>query len=237
MCSEESGDRGVRWPRHSESEGNWKTIVGVVPDMDMEGFDPGAEGGPGYYVPLAQRDLRFASLAIRLPGGDPLAITGEVRQAVRQVDPDTPIYWVRDMPEVIRQGTWFYNVFGTLFIIFGLAALFMASVGLYAVLAFSVNRRVQEMGIRMALGANARSVIRLVLRDGAIQLGVGLTLGLGLAFGVSNVVATLMFDVQPRDLSVFGTVVAVIAAVGVFASLVPARRATRVSPMVALRSE
>ena len=166
-----------------------------------------------------------------------MAIASEVRRAVRAVHADTPIYWLRDMPEVIYQDTWFYNVFGTLVIVFGVAALFMASVGIYGVLAFAVSRRVNEMGIRMALGANARDVIRLVVRDGAIQLGIGLTLGLALAFGVSNVVAMLMFEVEPRDPAVFGSIVLVIAAVGAIATLIPARRATRVDPMVALRAE
>ena len=221
----------------SQSQANWKTIVGVVPDLRMQGFDADAADPAGYYVPLGQSDQRFISIAVRLSGGDPLALASEVRTAVRTVDPDLPIYWVRDMSEVIKQGTWFYNVFGTLFIIFGAAALFMASVGLYGVLAFSVSRRIHEMGIRMALGANARDVIRLVLREGVMQLAVGLSIGLIMAFGVSNVIGIAVFDVEPRDPSVFGTVVFVIAAVGVLASLVPARRATRVDPMVALRSE
>ena len=219
----------------SESQEDWKTIVGVVPDLRMEGFDPDASTRGGYYAPLAQRDAQFISIAIRLAGGDPLALTAEVRAAVRRVDADLPIYWVRDMPEVIRQDTWFYNVFGSLFIAFGAAALFLASVGLYGVLAFSVSRRIQEMGIRMALGANAKNVIRLILREGVVQLGIGLTVGLAMAFGVSNVIGMVLFDVEPRDPVVFGTTVAVIALVGIVASFVPARRATRVDPMVALR--
>jgi ABC-type antimicrobial peptide transport system permease subunit len=93
------------------------------------------------------------------------------------------------------------------------------------------------MGIRMALGANAGNIIRLVLRQGLMQLGVGLTIGLGLAFGLSNIVAILMFDVQPRDPTVFGSIVGVIAIVGLLASFVPARRATRVHPVEALRYE
>jgi ABC-type antimicrobial peptide transport system permease subunit len=160
-----------------------------------------------------------------------------VRAAVRGADADLPIYFVRDMDGVIHQETWFYNVFGTLFIVFGIAALFLASVGLYGVLSFSVSRRVQEMGLRMALGAHAKDVIRLVLREGAIQLGIGLTLGLALAFVVSKAVALVMFDVQPRDPTVFGAIVVTIVLVGISASLVPALRATRVDPMVALRYE
>jgi predicted permease len=219
----------------SESDANWMTIVGVVPNMKMEGVDNQGADGAGYYVPLPQRDRRFMSIAIQVAGGAPLSIAPEVRQAVRAVDPDTPIYWIRDMPEVIRQETWFYTVFGSLFIVFGAAALFMASVGLYGVLAFSVSRRIQEMGIRMALGANAKDVLRMVLREGATQLGIGLGIGLLLAFGVSNVVGLVMFEVEPRDPTVFGAIVVVIGLVGVIASLVPARRATRIDPMVALR--
>jgi predicted permease len=221
----------------AESEEPWLTIMGVVPNMKIEGFQSPPEDSAGFYVPLLQADRRFVSIAIQAAGGNAMALTPEVRNAVRAVDPDLPIYWVRDMSEVIHQQTWFYNVFGTLFIVFGVAALFLASVGLYGVLAFSVSRRIQEMGIRMALGANARDVLRLIVREGGIQLAVGLTLGLGLALGVSNVVQIIMFDVEPRDPTVFGTIVFVISAVGVLASLVPARRATKVDPMVALRYE
>ncbi len=221
----------------AEGESEWISIVGIVPDMRMQGFDPDVSEGPGFYRPLAQMDVRFASLAAQVGGGNPLGIAGEVRAAVRTLNADLPIYWVRDMDEVIRQGTWFYNVFGTLFIVFGAAALFMASVGLYGVLAFTVSRRVQEMGIRMALGAKAMDVIRLVMREGAWQMGIGLALGLGLAMAVSNVVSMIMFDVDPRDPVVYGTIVTVIVAVGTVAGLVPAQRAVRVDPIVALRHE
>ncbi len=221
----------------SSSEAGWKTIVGIAPNLQIGQLSNNQADSAGYYVPVAQRNLRSISLAVRTRGASPLTITPDVRRAVRTVDPDLPIYNVLSMEGAIKRATWFYNVFGTLFIVFGAAALFMASVGLYAVLAFSVSRRTQEMGIRMALGASAGNVIRLVLRQGLIQLGVGLTIGLGMAFGLSSIVAILMFDVQPRDPTVFGAIVAVIALVGLLASFVPARRATRVHPVEALRYE
>jgi predicted permease len=221
----------------SEGQEEWKTIVGVVPNMQMQGFDPERPDPSGYYVPLAQRDRSFVSIAIQVAGGPPLNIAPDVRAAVRAVDPDLPVYWVRDMEEVMHQATWFYGFFGSLFIIFGVAALFLASVGLYGVLAFSVSRRFQEMGLRMALGAKARDVIRLVVREGAVQLGIGLVLGISLALAVSRVVALAMFDVEPRDPAVFTTIVILIVIVGLFACLVPALRATRVDPGVALRYE
>jgi predicted permease len=216
----------------------WVTIVGVVPDLDMAGFQPAGQPGgdpSGFYVPLAQADARFMSLAVRPAGGDPMSITADVRRAVQTVDPDLPIYQVRSIREVVDLNSWFFSVFGTIFIVFGIAALLMASVGLYGVLAFSVSRRITEMGIRMALGAGGRQVMRLILRQGAHQIGIGLALGLALAWGVSRVAQLVMYEVQPRDPTVFGAVVITIVIVGLVASWVPARRATRVDPMVALR--
>jgi hypothetical protein len=220
-----------------DSLGAWLTIVGVVPDQRMEGIGTRRNNPWGYYVPLAQRDPRFMSIAIRTVGSDPLAMTKTVRDAVRGINPNLPIYNVDSMLGVIHQNGWFYIVFGTLFIVFGGAALFMATVGLYGVLSFSVSRRMREMGIRMALGANARDVVRLVLRQGGTQLAFGLGIGLLMALALTRVIGFLMFDVTPRDPPVFALVVLTIAAVGMLASLVPARRATRTQPVTALRSE
>ncbi len=220
----------------ADSEAPWLTIIGVVPDLEMSGLDP--EDDPaGFYVPIAQSDSRFMSLAIQTRGGDPLAITQEVRDAVFAVNADLPMYWIRGMDAVIRESTWFYSVFGSLFVVFGIAALFLASVGLYGVLSFSVTRRIQEMGIRMALGAAGRDVLTLIMRQGMTQLAIGLVVGLALAMGVSNTVGLIMVEVEPRDPFVFVTVTLVIMLVGVVASLVPATRAVRVDPMVALRYE
>jgi putative ABC transport system permease protein len=121
--------------------------------------------------------------------------------------------------------------------IFGFIALVLASVGLYAVMAFSVSRRTREVGIRMALGAQGRDVVRMVFGQGLMQLAVGMTAGLALALGVSRVLSILLFDVQPRDPVVFGSVVGVLTLAGLMACFLPARRATRVDPLVALRSE
>jgi ABC-type antimicrobial peptide transport system permease subunit len=110
-------------------------------------------------------------------------------------------------------------------------------VGLYAVMAFSVSRRTREVGIRMALGAGAGDVVGLIFRQGAWQLGVGMLLGLGLAASVAQLMNMILFEVRPRDPAIFGGVVAVLAATGLIACLIPARRATRVDPLLALRSE
>jgi len=223
--------------RGRDSLGAWMTIVGVVPDLRMEGFGTERREAWGYYAPLAQRDPSFVTLSVATTDANPLLLTKAVRDAVRSLDPNLPIYDVESMQGVIRQETWFYYVFGTLFIVFGGAALFMATVGLYGVLSFAVSRRTREMGIRMALGASARDVVRLVLRQGGLQLVFGLTLGLAIALLLTKVIGILMFEVAPRDPPVFALVVALIAAVGVLASLVPARRATGVEPVTALRHD
>jgi ABC-type antimicrobial peptide transport system permease subunit len=124
-----------------------------------------------------------------------------------------------------------------MFVIFGVVALFLASVGLYAVMSFSVIRRTREVGIRMALGAQARNVVQMIFGQGAVQLGVGMTVGLALAFGISQLLKVILFQVEPRDPVIFTGVAAVLVVVGLLACLIPARRATLVDPLVALRSD
>jgi predicted permease len=217
--------------------GPWMTIVGVVPNLRMEGLDPDRPDPWGYYVPLAQRDPRFVSMAVQVAGGDPMAVARGVREAVRSLNPNLPIYNVESMATVARRAGWFLSVFGSLFIAFGAAALFMATVGLYGVLSFSVSRRIREMGIRMALGASPPTVVRMIMQQGARQLAVGLGLGLLMAFGLTRLVAILMFEVTPQDPPVFTGVTILIATVGMLASFIPARQATRAEPTAALRAE
>jgi predicted permease len=217
-----------------ESTEPWRTVVGVVPDVYSG--DPDEPRDERVYLPLAQSHANFVSLAVRT-AGPPTAIAPAVRDAVAALDPDIPIYWPYSMDEALTRPLWFIRVFGTMFMIFGFIALFLASVGLYAVMAFSVSRRSREVGIRMALGARAGDVVRMVFRQGLLQLGVGMAVGLALALGVSRVMSVVLFDVQPRDPLVFGAVVAVLTAAGLAACLLPARRATRVDPLIALRAE
>ena len=136
-----------------DSENEWLDVVGIVPSLRMEGVgndDDGEINTAGFYVPLAQYDLRFVSIVARTDG-QPLQITDAVRDAVTAADADTPIYFVRSLEQAMEQNIWFYRVFGNLFLAFGLAALFLASVGLYGVMSFSVSHRIQEIGIRMGL--------------------------------------------------------------------------------------
>ena len=158
--------------------------------------------------------------------------------AVQRSIPREVVYRTIVLPSLtLARPTWFVRVFGTMFMIFGTIALFLAGIGLYAVMAFSVSRRMREVGIRMALGARSGDVIRLIFRQGMMQLGIGLALGLALAAGVSRLLGMILFDVQPRDPQIFGGVVAVLATAGLLACLIPARRATAVDPLIALRSD
>ena len=230
---EEAIGRRIRFGR-ADSESPWLAVVGVV--GDIYSGDPEEPRGPRVFVPLAQNRSNFMSIALRT-AGPPMGITSAVRDAVASVDPDIPIYWTYSMAEALARPLWFIRVFGTMFMIFGFIALFLASVGLYAVMAFSVSRRTREVGIRMALGARGGDVVRMIFRQGLWQLGLGMVAGLGLAAAVAQVMTVILFDVQPRDPAVFGGVVGVLTLAGLLACFLPARRATRVDPLVALRSD
>lgn len=222
-----------------ESEQQWKEIVGVVPNHRMEGVgDPGQEeiNVPGFYVPLSQYDVRFASIAARVER-EPLQLANGVRDVVVAADADTPIYFVQTLEEAMAQNLWFYRVFGNLFLAFGLAALFMASVGLYGVMSFSVSQRVGEMGLRMALGAKASQVTALIVRQGLTQIAIGLTFGSALALIVARGLTLVLYQVEPWDPATFAGVLVVLLLTGLGASVIPAVRATRVDPMVALSTE
>lgn len=212
----------------------WLTIVGIVPTAFSGNQDDPRP--PAYYVPLAQHSLQFASMAVQT-AGPPMAITAQVRAAVTSLNADIPIYWPYSMEEALARPLWFVRVFGTMFMIFGAIALFLAAVGLYAVMSFSVSRRTREVGIRMALGAQARDVIGMIFRQGVLQVGVGIVVGLAFAALVAQFMSVVLFEVKPRDPMIFGGVALVLAVTGLVACLVPARRATRVDPLVALRYE
>jgi predicted permease len=223
---------GRRFRFSGSDSATYRTIIGVVANLYTgDNEEPWA---PAVVTPFIQHPTNFASMTVRT-AGEPMAITPAVRDAVASLDSDIPIYWVYSMQEALARPTWFVRVFGTMFMIFGGIALFLAGIGLYAVMAFSVSRRTREVGIRMALGAKSGDVVRLIFGQGMIQLGIGLALGLALAAGVSRLLSIILFDVQPRDPMIFGGVVAVLAAAGLLACLLPAKRATSVDPMIALR--
>jgi predicted permease len=221
-----------------ESDAPWREVVGVVPDLHMAGVanaNPAAEAG--FYVPLAQDDAMSPYL-IATTSDSPLGITDAVRSAVSEADADTPVYSVATLRVLIdgdSENTAF-SVFGMLFIVFGVAALFMAAAGLYAVTSFSVTRRVPELGLRMAVGASAAQVRRLVLAQGMRLVAIGAVLGAGLSGLVDMGPLSEIFGTGIWDPATYALVFAVLASAALLATALPARRATRVDPMIALRA-
>ncbi len=213
----------------------WMTVVGVAPDLRYEELADASRFEP-IFVPLAQQPQPFVALLARTRGS-PMAISLDVQRAVAAIDPDLPVFQMLSLRGAIARDTWFFGVFGGLFMIFGIAALILAAIGLYAVMAFSVSQRTREVGIRMALGAQPGTVRLMILREGVGQVSIGMVFGLALAALISRALAVILFDVDARDPAMFGGVVLVLALTALLASVLPARRATSIDPLEALRSE
>jgi predicted permease len=219
-----------------DAEGyQWLTIIGVVPDIMTDEF--GAEKTePAVFLTYPHQEVPALGLIVRT-ARPPATVTSAVRRAIRASDPAIPVSAAQTMEELRRLGFWQFELFGWMFAIFGGLAIFLASVGLYGVLAYSVSQRTQELGVRMALGASAETVRRMVLRQGLRLAAVGIALGLAGALGITRVIGTLLYNVTPTDPLSFGLVAALLTGIAALASYLPARRATRVDPSVALRGE
>lgn len=222
--------------RQGDDVYEWMTVVGVVPDLMMEGIGNNDASPAGYYIAVEQ----FAeilgntvSVGVRTTG-DPGAMASRVRETLAGMDRNLPIYDTLPMKAVIDQQTWFYRTFGALFMVFGFVALFLAAVGLYGVMSFSVSQRTREMGIRMALGAYNGRLIRFAMRRGLRQLAIGITLGIGLAALATRPLQVILYEVDARDPVIFGGVVLALALVGFLATYIPARRVSRIHPAEAL---
>jgi predicted permease len=213
----------------------WRTIIGVSPNI-RHNNPQSPETMPIVYMPHRADAPGFTTLLVRsrLDAG---AIMNAVRREVASIDADQPVFTAQTMEQMLAQATWAYRVFGSLFAIFAFIALMMSAVGLYAVMAYSVTQRTAEIGVRMALGADAREVSWLILRRGLVQMGLGLGTGLVAAFFLAKVMGTLLVQVTPNDPLTFGAITAILAGVALAACVFPARRATRVDPLVALRTE
>jgi putative ABC transport system permease protein len=217
-----------------DAQSDWVTIVGVAPNLGMHGRVE--EGSEGVYIPYPQHPRRYMSILL-WAGGDAMALTPAVRAEVAAMDPSLPIYEVNSLARRISEDTIPERTFATLFVIFGLTGLLLAAVGLYGVLAFAVRRRTKEIGIRMALGADAGSVLWLSWKGGLAQVVIGLGLGIALSAIVSPAMGELLFYTSPWDWTVYSLIALVLAVTGSLASIVPAARATRVDPMDTLRYE
>ena len=209
-------------------------VVGVVKDAKYRTL--GEPPRDHLFVSLDQTYRPGVFLVVRTKG-NPAAYVGGVREAVRGLDPRMPLYDVKTMREHLTWAWWAPNMAASLSTAFGLLALALAATGLYSVIAYSVSQRTREIGIRMALGAQPRDVLRAVAGQGIRLLLVGMAVGLAAALAATRVLTSLLYGVSATDPAVLAVIVLLLAAVALLASYVPARRATKVDPMVALRYE
>jgi putative ABC transport system permease protein len=213
----------------------WRTVVGVAADIKNNGTD--RPTGTELFIPRAQaRGLREIQLLIHTAGA-PNFLLPAVRRVVAEVDPSLPIAGVRTMDDVVAQSRSRPRFLAVLLTFFTLVAVGLAAIGIYGVISYSVTRRSMEIGIRMAMGADGGRILRMVLRQGAVLGGVGVVIGVGAAVGLTRFLKTLLFAIQPLDFPTFLASVGLIFALSLVASWVPARRATRVDPALALRDE
>ena len=215
----------------------WTTIVGVAPDIPLY-FDESvaATQSPMVYLPHRTEAQRFALLMLRTRD-DPAKVTALLRDLMREIEPDLPLYNIQTMDERLARNWDEYELFGALFGAFGVIALVLSAVGVYAVTAYSVSQRLPEIGVRMALGAQPGQVRWLVLRSVLVQLAMGLGIGLTGALGLGKLLEGMLVGTHPTDLETLVPVALLLVAVAVFACLGPARRAASVAPVIALRSD
>jgi putative ABC transport system permease protein len=215
----------------------WATIIGLVPAPQQTSLRNN-DADPIVWIPHAQNATAPRGATILVRGrSDPGPLTGQLRKEIFALDPDMPLANIRTMDQLLAQQRWDVRVFGTMFSIFAAIAIVLATVGLYAVTAYSVTQRTQEIGVRMALGAQAEHIRNLILRRGLVQLGIGVAFGLAGAFGVGRLLRSLLVQMGPNDPITIGSITLLLIAVGLAACLWPARQATRLNPVTALRYE
>ena len=229
--------RRVRFGNQAEDapDDNWVRIVGVIPNIRQNAIQE-VEPDPVAYMPLRSNPVRQVRLLVRT-SANPGSAMPLVREAMSAVQPDLPLFNIMTMDAYLAEQRWPFRVFGLMFSVFAGVALLLSAVGLYSVTAHSVTQRTQEIGIRVAHGAQPRQVTWLVLRRALIQLAIGLPIGLLGAVLVGWALQSLVVQTSPIDPLTLGTIVAVLAVVAVVACIVPAQRAARLDPMVAFRVE
>ena len=218
----------------------WRTIIGVVPDTMMQGPLDQQRDGSAIFVPTEALPVAYLTLVVR--GHEPaVRLTQALRRELAKVEPHLAVYGLETPQTHLKNALAQGRTVATLFAIFGVVSVVLAAVGLYGVMSFAVSRRTQEFGIRMALGAERRDILRMVMAQGGRQLALGAVLGIGLALALVQLggaaVASFLYHVNPRDPLVYLGVVGLLALAMAMACFFPARRATKVDPMVALRHE
>jgi putative ABC transport system permease protein len=241
FADEDPIGRRIRLTRTTGAEQPWRTIAGVVGDVRHQALE--TPPVPEMYIPH-QQFLHFSagayaramSLTIKT-APDPATLAGGVRAALRAIDPEVPAAEMRDMSTVIARSVADRRLNVLLIGSFGVLALALAAVGLYGVTAYAVTERTREMGVRIAMGATRHAVLALVVGQALRLVAAGVAVGLAVSLAVAGSLVRLLFDVVPRDASVYALASAVLLTAGALASYLPARRATRVDPVIALKAE
>ncbi len=235
---------GQRFRDGPEAENRpWRTIVGVAPDTLMQGPFDNQHDSAGYFVPLDANPANFMTVIVRSrePGRDPLSLAPLLRAELRKLDANLPLYFLSTPAGTLDELLAPTKLIASLFAAFGIVAVVLAAAGLYGVMAFSVNQRTGEFGIRVALGAASANIMGLIYRQGSLQVIIGLALGLIAAVGVLTAFGTgirnFLFQVRLADPLIYVSVATLLALVAAIACLFPALRASRVDPIEALRME
>jgi predicted permease len=216
------------------TDGPRVTVIGVIAPLKLDA--PGDEVQPVMLAPLRQDPARFVSLVMQTRG-NPNAFAPRLNAIMREVDADTPLYWVRDFQAVIAEATFGEHVVAQMFGVFGVIALVLAGAGLYGIMAFSVGQRTREIGVRRALGAPAAGVLRILFVRTSWQLGLGLATGLLIGIPLARVLTGTLHSISANDVTTPLVALTILIVAAVFAVIVPARRALRVDPTEALRYE
>jgi ABC-type antimicrobial peptide transport system permease subunit len=233
-------DSQIRFPSASPSQpaSPWLTVVGVVPNVRQRIDNQSNEPDPIVYITHRQNPALTNGMNVLARTRAGAARGGEtLRQEMRAVDPDMALFNIRTLDQVMTQQRFLHRVFGTMFSLFAGIALILAAVGLYAVTAYAVTQHTREIGVRVVLGAKPAQVIWLFLRRGAVQLAIGLVIGVAGALGVGQLLQALLVQTSSRDPLTLVAIVALLTIVSTVACIVPARRATRLDPLSALRHE
>jgi len=217
----------------------WRTIIGVVADVQERGY--AIDMKPGVYLPYSQMGIpdtwATPEVLVMRTQGDPQSLTSAARAVIARVDPEQPVSDVRTMDEIIALNVADRSQQMTLLAAFAGLALLLASIGLYGVLSYAVTQRSREIGLRMALGASASEVVRSIVARGLTLTGTGLAIGIAIAWGATRAMKNLLYGVAATDPATYLAVAALLALVGLMACWIPARRASRVDPVIVLREE
>lgn len=234
FSEEDALGKRVSFGTNDSGDPNWLEIVGVVGDIKHVGLETEAE--PETYVPYLQTPYRFITIIVRA-ATEPASLVAAIRKEALALDPQQPLYDVKPMEQVLEQSIAERRLIMLLLSIFAAVALALAAVGLYGVMSYSITQRTREIGIRMALGAKASDVLKIVIKHGMVMVLIGVAIGLAAAFILTRLMASLLYGVSATDPTTFVVIPLFLLAVALMACLIPARRATKIEAVAALRHE